>query len=193
MLVLPTSANAAVIFEQSQGSPLWALFGYVTIGLLFGCGYCVWEMVLGSMLGRPARRSRWVALLVAAGLFGSGVFVDSYLTTAAVFNDKLETTWGFVLSPWLFIAFIPVAATLVVMRLADSRTAAGFAHVPAPVWWLMGLAVVAGYGAAALWSGGREPAVEGAATVGGVILALASVLSLVAVGVNHRTRREGPA
>jgi len=189
MLVLPTSARSAIIFEQSLGSPLWALFGYVTIAMLFASAYCAWEMVLSSLLGRRPRRSRWVVLATAVGLFASGVAVEATVNASVVFNDKLETTWGFVLSPWFFVLFIPCVWVLVALRVADSRKAGAFARVPGTAWWCAGLLLVAGYGVAALWSGGRSASIEAAALAVGVVLALASVVTLAVVAYMRRGSR----
>ena len=189
MLVLPTSATSAIILEQPFGSPLWVLFGYVTVALFAGCVYCAWEMLLASLTGRTPSRTRWVALLVSAALFGFGILVDAFVTAPVLFNKTLETTWGFALSPWFFVVFIPCAAVLVVLRLIDAVTISAFGRIPGIVWWSAGLFVVMAYAIGALWSGGRSADLDRYATAGGAALTIAALGSLIAGAVGRRGGR----
>lgn len=189
MLVLPTSVTSAIILEQPLGSPFWVIFGYVTVALFAACGYCAWEMLLASLSGRAPSRTRWVVLLISAALFGAGILVDAYVTAPVVFNEKLETTWGFALSPWFFVLFIPFAAVLVVLRLIDAVKVSAFGRIPGVVWWSVGLILVMAYAIGALWSGGRSADMDRYATAGGIALAIAALGSLIAGAVLRRGGR----
>ena len=183
MLVLPTSGTTAIILEQPMGSPLWVLFGYLVVALAFAVVYCAWEMLFSLLAGHGPSRSRWTMLLVAMALFAAGVLVEAFLTVRVAFNSDLETYWGFVLSPWFFVAFIPCGMVLVAFRIADVRRSAAVAHLPAVVWWCAGCAVVSAYGVAALWAGGRSAALESSSIALGLGLAVAGGGSLVVAAI----------
>jgi hypothetical protein len=172
--------------EQPSGSRLWVVFGYLVVGLLFAGIYCAWEMLLASAAGRPPSPSRWVMLLVAATLFASGILVEGLLTVPAAFNKQLDTYWGFVLSPWFFLAFIPCAAILVAFRMLDATRADRLGGVPAVVWWCLGCLGTTAYGTALLWVGGRSAAIEHLVVALGLGLAVAAGCTLVAMAVLRR-------
>jgi len=186
MLVLPTSATTAIIFEQSQGSPAWVLFGYLTISLLFACGYCVWQMVLSLLGGQRPALSRWVLLGATVTLFAAGVAAEALLLAEVTFNGKLETYWGFALSPWFFVAFIPCALALILVRAWDAGRANPAGRGRAVVLWCLGCLLVSACGAVALWAGGRSSAVETGATALGWVLAIAAVATLLLAALKWR-------
>lgn len=189
MLVIPTSGTTAIILEQPMGSPLWVVFGYLAVAAFLAGLYCLWEMLLSTILGRRPSRSRWLVLLAAVVLFALGVLVENLLTVDVVFNGRLETYWGFALSPWFFIAFIPCALALVVLRIVDSCKMCPFAHLPAVVWWCAGCLVVLAYSAAAQWAGGRSSTSDLYVMAAGFALAIAAIGFLVAAAVIRWRRR----
>ena len=189
MLVFPTSGTTAIILEQPMGSPLWVLFGYLAVALAFAVVYCAWEMLLSLLVGHRPSRGRWAVLFVAMALFAAGVLIEAFLTVDVVFNGDLATYWGFALSPWFFVAFIPCGMVLVAFRICDVRRRAAVAHVPAVAWWCAGCAVVSAYGVAALWTGGRPAVPESSVIALGLGLAVAGVGSLVIAAILRWLRR----
>jgi hypothetical protein len=183
MLVIPTSATTAIILEQPMGSPMWAVFGYLAVAALFAGVFCLWEMLLAAIVGRPPSRSRWLVLLATACLFVLGVLVENLLTIDVVFNGLLETYWGFVLSPWFFVAFIPCTLALVVLRIIDAARVRPFAHLPAVAWWCAGCLLVSGYGVASLWTAGRSSSVDLYVMAAGLALVIAAVGALAIAAV----------
>jgi hypothetical protein len=176
-MIIPTSATTAILLE----TPALAgeLLGILGPALLFAVIYCAWEMLLSSIVGRRPSRSRWVTLLIAAALVVSAILADSLLTIAFRFSGDGETSWGYILSPWLLLAFIPCAVVLVTFRAADARQAGSFAGVPALAWWIAGCLVVSAYGIGAEWASWGS--IMGAAYVT-QILAVGFVLGLVGIG-----------
>jgi hypothetical protein len=176
-MVIPTSATTAFLAE----TPMLAdtLLSVLGPALLFAAIYCAWDMLLSSLVGRRPSRSRWTMLLTAAALVVTAILADSFLTVAFRFNGDGETSWGYILSPWLLLAFIPCAAVLVVFRFLDARKAASFGGIPAAVWWIAGCLVVSAYGVSSTWASWGS--IMGAAYVT-PILAFGFVLGMVAVG-----------
>ena len=193
MLIIPTSATTAIILEQPNGSVLWVLLGYLAVAAIFAAAYCGWEMVLSAASGHAPVSSRWLLLAGSAALLATGFALENLLLVDATFNGVLETYWGFVLSPWLFLAFIPCAVTLVAMRMADARTAKPVARVPALAWWCVGCLLVVAYGVALLWTEGRSATMDLLVMVAGFALVIAAVGSLASVLAIRWRRRVGAA
>jgi hypothetical protein len=179
-MMFPTSATTALMFEL----PSWLAAGleWLLFALLFAVVYCLWEMLLSTLLGRRPTRSRWIVLLISGVLLGLAPLAESLWIAPARFNGDVETLWGFVLSPWLLLAFLACGSVLVVLRIADATKLGSLAGIPAVVWWVSGCLVVSVYGVAAAWSNsGLIVSAEYVAPIlaAGFGLAVAGVGSLV--------------
>jgi hypothetical protein len=179
-MMFPTSATTALMFEL----PPWLAegLGLLAPALLFAIFYCLWEMLLSTLLGRRPTRSRWILLLIGGVLAASVPLVESLWIAPAQFNGEVETLWGFVLSPFLLLAFSVCGVVLVALRTTDATNVGSWAGIPAVVWWVSGCLVVSVYGAAAAWS--NSGLIESAEYVAPVLaagfgLAVAGVGSLV--------------
>jgi len=110
MLILPTSMDTAMILEMP---PLAMVYFSALL-----CGvFCLWEMLMSVLLGRPPSVSRWVWLGVSALLLASGALLFEPWLGPVTFNSgEMTTAWSFVLSAWCMALFVPCVLITLVIR-----------------------------------------------------------------------------
>jgi hypothetical protein len=191
MLILPTSATTAIVFDLMRGQ-VGEWLAYITAAVLLAGAFCAWETLFSSINGRPPSRARWIALSAALGLFALSVLAEKVLTGFADFNGgEVSTLWGYAVAPWFVAASVLCILTLVVLRIVDATRADAFARVPAVAWWFVGCLAASAYGAASVWAGMLSPVYALVSVEIGYALAIAGVGSLVAAAVLRVLGRTG--
>jgi hypothetical protein len=192
MLILPTSATTAIVFDLMQGQ-IGEWLAYITSAVLLAGAFCAWETLFSSINGRPPSRSRWVALAAAMGFFALSVLAERLLTGFADFNGgEVSTLWGYAVAPWFVAASVLCILALVVLRIVDATRADAFARVPAIAWWSVGCLAASAFGAASVWASALSPTYGLQSLEIGYALAIAGVGSLVVAvavrAIRARTR-----
>lgn len=188
--VIPTSGDTALIIEISARAAL--VYTLVANAVLIAAAFCLWEMAIASLRGRPPRLSRWALVAGIALGFGASAALFSlpFVFGTVTFNDELTTTWAFLLESWVAFASVLAAGVLVVLRFIDALRTQKTGRVHYVVWWLTGIAVTAIYAAIIGNDSINGQFLSDAAIGVGIALLAGAAAALLAVAFIHRRRAE---
>jgi hypothetical protein len=191
MLIIPTSANTALVVQPPPG--IETVLNFASYALLLGGAYCLWEMLLSVLLGRRPASSRWVWLGTAIGLLAIAVISGQSGFGPASFNGgEFTTAWGFIVEEWLIRAFGLSVIVLLGLRLTDSVRARPRGRHPVVGWWLLGMGAAISSGLLLGWMAGEGNTAAWQLSMGAELfagtLAVAAVGTLLAVAAARRWR-----